>query len=127
MLGIVSSNVRANVAQAFRNGGCKDLATHLDVFCGLDNAPSKDKGETLAAILKEIGVEGANAVYVGDTIKDYKHSCLCNGMQFVGVSYGFDDLVAAKEEGTIAQNTPIAETPEQLMRILTDKVKLPPP
>jgi len=76
VVGIVSSNVRANIVEAFRLAGIPDISEILDVFCGarvflcvalawgclnrdncvwagLDNAPSKDKGETLAAIVKK--------------------------------------------------------------------------
>ena len=34
------------------------MSADLQVFCGLDNAPSRDKGETLAAILAELGISG---------------------------------------------------------------------
>ena len=97
-----------------------DLEGLLDVFVGLDNAPSPDKGVTLGTVLATLNVTGPEVVYVGDTLKDYRHSHEDNGMTFVGVGYGFDDLVSARDEGKVERTTKVAKNPEALERILKD-------
>eukprot|EP00750_Incisomonas_marina_P000139 INCI10144.1.p1 GENE.INCI10144.1~~INCI10144.1.p1 ORF type:complete len:441 (+),score=91.75 INCI10144.1:174-1496(+) len=123
-IGIVSSNVRANITKAFQLAEVPDVGSDLDVFCGLDNAPSRDKGETLAAVLKQLGIRGSEAIYVGDTVKDYRHSYGVNGMEFIGVAYGFDDLVAARDkDGDLISSAKVATNPQELMDILVARVR----
>lgn len=105
--GIVSSNTAANVLAGLGEG----LASRFAFVDGIDNAPA-DKAEALSLALSRLGIEPAAAVYVGDTRKDWIKARAA-GLQFVGVSYGFEDLAPEALDGA-----PVAHTVEELSELL---------
>lgn len=73
------------------------------------------KGPALRKLLKQQNLEIANAVYVGDELRDIE-AAQSIGLRAIAVSWGFanrDDLKDAKPAG-------LADTPEELLRVLEE-------
>jgi phosphoglycolate phosphatase len=123
-LAVVSSNTAANV----RRGLGSALCAHFEIISGIDNGP-RSKQDAIADCLRRMGLDSAGAgagagageggagvgapavVYVGDTAKD----CACaraNGLAFVGVDFGFEEL------STAGLACPVARTMEGLGEML---------
>ena len=113
---IVSSNTSANVRRGFAHFDEVDLLEHFDFVWGIDNA-RREKRQSIADALLTLGVAPDRAVYVGDTRKDCA-SAVANGVQFIGVDYGFEDLVAAKAEGALPGCDAVVVSPAELRRVL---------
>jgi phosphoglycolate phosphatase-like HAD superfamily hydrolase len=113
---VVSSNTSANVRRGFAHCVGADLLAHFDFVWGIDNA-HREKRQSIADALRSLGVAADRAVYVGDTRKDCA-SAVANGVQFVGVDYGFEDLAAAKAEGALPGCDAVVASPAELLRAL---------
>ena len=95
-LAVVTSNTAANV----RCGLGEVLSARFEVISGIDNGPLS-KQDAIGACLRKMGLgePGSEAVrraalYVGDTEKDCA-SARANGLDFVGVDFGFEQLSTA--------------------------------
>ena len=82
---VVSSNTAHNVRR-----GLGDSARFLDFILGIDNAPA-DKAEAIAVALDRLELEPVDAIYVGDTRKDFDKASAA-GVAFLGVDFGFEAL-----------------------------------
>jgi phosphoglycolate phosphatase len=84
-LGIVTSNVHANVIQ-----GLGPSAAHFDpnsIFA-FDTLPKFEKPRALELATNALRVTPAEAIYVGDQPADWK-AAQANAMRFLGVAYGW--------------------------------------
>ena len=104
---IISSNTAPNVLE-----GLGSLSSQFEFVHGIDNAPA-DKSEAIAAALNRLGVEASDAIYVGDTRKDYDKASGA-GVPFIGVGYGFEPL----EEMSDDIGAPVALSVDELGRLL---------
>lgn len=84
-LGIVTSNVRANVVQALG----PDVANFEDngIFA-FDTVPNFSKPLALRLATTALGVAPGDAVYVGDQRSDWE-AAQASGVSFLGVAYGW--------------------------------------
>lgn len=89
--GIVSSNARENVEACLGRHGVVDLEV-LGAGTSLFG-----KASMLAKVLKKTGVAPANAIYVGDEVRDIVAAREV-GMRSVAVSWGFADREALAQE-----------------------------
>ena len=74
-----------------------------------------DKGPALKQLLNDQKLELADAVYVGDELRDVE-AAKSIGMRTIAVSWGF----ASRQNLKDAKPTALADTPEELMRILEE-------
>jgi phosphoglycolate phosphatase-like HAD superfamily hydrolase len=84
-LGIVTSNVRANVVD-----GLGQNAAHFDpnsIFA-FDTVPEFSKSRALELATNALRVAPAEAIYVGDQPADWR-AAQANAMRFLGVAYGW--------------------------------------
>ena len=88
--GVTCAVVSSNTAENVRAGLGEAVSSRFAFIDGINNAPS-DKAESIAAALVKLGIAATEAVYVGDTIKDYVKATEV-GVPFVGVDYGFEAL-----------------------------------
>lgn len=84
-MGVVTSNVRANVVQALG-----DSVGFLNVNCIYckDDAVPLSKSEALASAVRNFQVEPLETIYVGDQPADWE-AAKAAGVGFLGVSYGW--------------------------------------
>jgi phosphoglycolate phosphatase len=73
------------------------------------------KAPALRQLLKEQNIEADQAVYVGDELRDVEAAHLI-GLRAVAVSWGF----ASRKNLKAAKPTALADTPEELFRILEE-------
>ncbi|AFY93010.1 haloacid dehalogenase superfamily enzyme, subfamily IA [Chamaesiphon minutus PCC 6605] len=90
-LGIVSSNSEANIHAVLRQYGIEhrfDFVTSASTF---------GKGRAISKVIKQSNIERANAVYVGDEIRDIR-AARSVGIKIVAVSWGFNDPTALLQQ-----------------------------
>ena len=117
--------VTSNTSKAVRRSLGAELESCFDVIKGLDNGP-KDKVTAIANLLKDLQIAPSNAVYIGDTVKDWR-SASDNCVRFIGVDYGFEDLTAAarSEEGeALPRHVGIAARPSALLELIKSALSL---
>lgn len=107
-LGVISSNDHLIVTDVLKRSGVEVNFIH---------AGSKFFGKTRAIqeALNEYAVHPAHTVYVGDELRDIDASKK-NGVTMIAVGWGFNDAAALRDAGV-----EVAETPVQLLSILTHK------
>ena len=130
-LAVVSSNTSANVLRGLAQGeeraseegegegeSSGGLSSYFEFVWGIDNA-HREKRTSVADALRRLDVPPSRCLYVGDTQKD----CACaaaNGVRFVGVTYGFEDLKAARAEGNLHGCVDVVSSPMALKVALLD-------
>jgi phosphoglycolate phosphatase-like HAD superfamily hydrolase len=91
-LWIFSSNSRNNIRNVLKNNGC---SVKLGIVSELSLV---NKGKGLKKLLKNIGIDPQNAVYVGDEVRDFEGAVLA-GIPFLGVGWGYNTADALKKAG----------------------------
>ncbi len=92
----------------------------LDILWGIDIAPSRVKAESIGHAIKQLNLHPEDVIYVGDTVKDYR-SATSNGVRFIGINYGFDDLKKAQMNDQLSNSKllhSIVDSPEELKDVL---------
>jgi len=84
-MGIVTSNVKANVVAAL--GGSIDCF-HADCIFSKDRTGDVPKSKAIASAMKVLQVSPAETIYVGDQRPDWQ-AAKDAGVDFLGVAYGW--------------------------------------
>jgi phosphoglycolate phosphatase len=90
LLGVATGKSRRGLDKLFE---AHDLARYFVTCQVSDHHPSKPHPAMLQAALSETGVEGRDAVMIGDTTYD-RDMALAAGVPFIGVSWGYHDVDA---------------------------------
>lgn len=90
-LGIVSSNCEANIRAVLSQYGIEDR------FDFVTSASTFGKGRAISKVLKQNQIDRANAIYVGDEIRDIR-AARSVGIKIVAVSWGFNDPTALLQQ-----------------------------
>ena len=93
-----------------------NLSQYFDIIAGATKDASRDTKDAVIRYLLEQSGETGKAVMVGDTAFDVE-GANAHQMPCIGVSWGFGTVESMQEEGACA----IAETPEELYRLLTEE------
>lgn len=107
---IISSNTVRNMRTFLRKQHLR--TSFLQIYGGV---VVFGKGPALRQLLKEQHLELDDSVYVGDELRDVQ-AAQSIGMRAIAVTWGF----ANRENLKDAKPTAIADTPEELMRILEE-------
>ena len=92
-LGIVTSNVMANVVEAL---GESVALFRPDCVLTKDNTAGMSKTEAIVAAVAKFGVRADETIYVGDQPADWE-AARAAGVKFLGVSYGWG--ISDEDEG----------------------------
>jgi len=84
-MGIVTSNVRANVVAAL---GQSMTYFHPDCICSVDTMHGATKREAITSAIAILQVTPAETIYVGDQRRDWQ-AARDAGVDFLGVAYGW--------------------------------------
>ena len=84
-LGIVTSNVRANIDSAL---GYSMRFFYETAILTKDNIENESKSEALISVVKELNVDINEVIYIGDQLADFL-AAKESKIQFLGVSYGW--------------------------------------
>lgn len=85
LMGIVTSNYRANVASAL---GDSMKLFHEECIFSKDNMIDTSKKDALISATRTLGVEPTESIYVGDQPADWQAAKAAR-LQFLGVTYGW--------------------------------------
>ena len=105
LLGIVTSK-----SVSLANNVCDkcDLTKYFDVIIGSIDGYVTSKISMIEKCLNRLNVSAKDAIYVGDTLSDFKSSTAAN-VQFIGVSYGYGNL-----SGEVVSNTIVVDRLEDI-------------
>lgn len=93
------------------------LSKWITKIVGSTPDPSRaTKGKVIGCALEDFGIDPADAVMVGDREHDV-HGAAENGLKTFGVTYGY----GSREELLNAGAAAVADTPEELYRILMEE------
>ena len=107
---ILSTNSVSNVHRFLHNQGLHIY--FLEIYGGVGMF---GKAPALRRLLKEQNIDGKDALYVGDELRDIQ-SAQAVGMRVIAVTWGF-----ARHKSLVDQNpTALAEEPNDIIRILEE-------
>ena len=109
-LAIVSNKLQAGVDELYRQYFSQDVEVAVGERPGMQRKPAPDM---VLLALRELGVEAAEAVYVGDSDVDLQ-TARNSGLPCISVLWGFRDRDFLRAHGA----TCLAETPEDVVKLL---------